>query len=387
MSKGLEHELVPTAMVAGGSAMARDPAGRVVFVAGALPGERVRVEIETEHRGYATAHLLEVLEPSPDRVAPPCPELGRGCGACQWQHVSVPAQQSLKRDVVLDALRRIGGLDLEATVPTVELPPWSYRTTIRAGVVGGRAGFRRARSHASVAVDDCLVAHPLLLPLITEARYPGTSEVLLRCGSRTGERLAAPTPRGAAIEVPADVRSNFIHEEAAGREWRISAESFFQSRADGVDELADLVAGAAAELGVPGVALDLYSGVGLFAGVLATRGWSVTAVESSKSAVDDARTNLRSLGAMVVAADVDKWSPSAADLVVADPSRRGLGRAGVDTVDGSGARRLVLVSCDAASLGRDLGLLRHAGFELTSVTMVDMFPHTFHVEVVTVFDR
>ena len=89
MSKGLEHELVPTAMVAGGNALARDPSGRVVFVAGALPGERVRVEVETEHRGYATARLLEVLEPSPDRVAPPCPELARGCGACQWQHVNV----------------------------------------------------------------------------------------------------------------------------------------------------------------------------------------------------------------------------------------------------------------------------------------------------------
>ena len=387
MSKGLEHELKPTAMVAGGSALARDPSGRVVFVAGALPGERVRVEVETEHRGYATARLLEVLESSPDRVAPPCAELARGCGACQWQHVNVQAQQLLKRDIVLDALRRIGGLDVPATEPTVALPPWSYRTTVRAGVVEGRAGFRRARSHASVAVGDCLVAHPLLLPLITEARYPGASEVLLRCGSRTGERLAAPMPSRAAIDVPDDVRRNFIHEEAAGREWRISAESFFQSRADGVDVLADLVAGAAAELGVPGVALDLYSGVGLFAGVLAARGWSVTAVESSKRAVDDARTNLRALGALVVAADVDKWSPSPADLVVADPSRRGLSRAGVDTVNGSGARRVVLVSCDAASLGRDVGLLRRAGFELTSLTMVDMFPHTFHVEVVTVFDR
>ena len=171
-------ELVPSAMVAGGSALARDAGGQVVFVAGALPGERVRVAVETEHRGYLTARLLEVLEPSPDRVAPPCPELARGCGACQWQHVRVGAQRSLKRDIVLDALKRIGGLDpasLPPTVeqPTVELPPWSYRTTVRAGVVNGRAGYRRARSHSSIAVDDCMVAHPLLVPLITDARYPG----------------------------------------------------------------------------------------------------------------------------------------------------------------------------------------------------------------------
>lgn len=374
-------------MVAGGSALAREPGGRVVFIAGALPGERVRVEVETEHRGYQTARLLDVLEPSPHRVAPPCPELARGCGACQWQHVAVDAQRSLKLDIVLDALRRIGKVEAVPTKPTVVLPPWYYRTTVRAGVTNGRAGFRRARSHASVSVDDCLVVHPLLLPLLTEARYPKADEVLLRCGSRTGERLASPSPRHRAAVVPDDVRSDFVHELAAGRRWRISADSFFQSRADGVDELAGIVARAADELGGATTALDLYSGVGLFAGVLAARGWSVTAVESSRTAVDDARANLRDLDTKVVAADVTKWSPIAADLVVADPSRRGLGRDGVAAVTGSGARRLVLVSCDAASLGRDVALLRSAGFEVTALTLVDLFPHTFHVEVVTVLDR
>ena len=100
----MAEELVPSAMVAGGSALARDADGQVVFVNGALPGERVRVEIETERRGYRTARLLDVLEPSPDRVVPPCPELARGCGACQWQHISVDAQRTLKRDIVVDAL-------------------------------------------------------------------------------------------------------------------------------------------------------------------------------------------------------------------------------------------------------------------------------------------
>ena len=391
IAKAHELELVPTAMVAGGSALARDADGQVVFVDGALPGERVRVAVETEHRGYRTARLVEVIEPSPHRVAPPCPELARGCGACPWQHVGVEAQRSLKRDIVLDALRRIAGLDLAATRPgaerpTVELPPWSYRTTVRASVVNGRAGYRRARSHSSIAVDDCLVAHPLLLPLITEARYPGAKEVVLRCGTRTGERLAAPTPRRRGIVVPEGVHHHYMHEEVAGRRWRISAASFFQSRTDGVDELTRIVGEAADERGAT-TALDLYSGVGVFAGVLGGRGWTVTAVESASSAVKDARLNLRSLGTTVVSADVTHWSPTPADLVVADPSRNGLAREGVAVVVASGARRLVLVSCDAASLGRDTGLLRDAGFELTALTPVDMFPHTFHVEVVSVFDR
>jgi tRNA/tmRNA/rRNA uracil-C5-methylase (TrmA/RlmC/RlmD family) len=384
---GAGFEVVPAAMVAGGAALGRDPEGRIVFVAGALPGERVRVGVESEHRGYRTARLLEILEPSADRVTPPCPELERGCGACQWQHIEVGAQRRLKLEVVLDALERIGRLDAAPVRPTIELPPWSFRTTVRVGVTNGRAGFRRARSHDSVAVDGCLVAHPLLVPLITDARYPGAHEVLLRCGSRTGERLAVPAPARPGVVVPAGVRSDFIHEHAAGRAWRISAPSFFQSRADGVDELARSVGDAADELGVATTALDLYSGVGVFAGVLAARGWSVTAVESSRSAVSDARENLRALDATVVAADVTKWTPSAADFVVADPSRRGLGRKGVGVVAKSGARRLVLVSCDAASLGRDLALLRAEGFALTSLTPVDMFPHTYHVEVVTVFDR
>ena len=374
-------------MVAGGAAIARDAEGRVVFVAGALPGERVRVTIESEHRGYVTGRLVEVLEPSAARVDPPCPELARGCGACQWQHIDVAAQRDLKRDIVLDALTRIGKVESPATTPTVELPAWSFRTTIRADVKDGRAGFRRARSHSMVAVDDCLVAHPLLVPLLTEARYPKAAEVLLRCGSRTGERLAVPSPARGRILAPSDVRRDFMHEEAAGRRWRISPASFFQTRPDGVDALADIVVGAADDLGAPTTALDLYCGVGLFAGVLAERGWSVTAVESESSAVGDARVNLRGLDARVVTADVTKWSPPGADLVIADPSRAGLGRKGVEVVHAAGARRLVLVSCDAASLGRDAALLRDAGYAITSCTPVDMFPHTFHVEVVTVFDR
>jgi len=382
-----EHDLVPTAMIAGGRALAREPEGRVVFITGALPTERVRVAVETEHRGYLSAHLVEVLEPSPHRVVPPCPELARGCGACPWQHVDVSAQRSFKRDIVLDALKRIGGLNHVAIRPTVELPAWSYRTAVRADVTNGRAGFRRARSHQSVAVDDCLVAHPLLVPLITEARYPDAHEVLLRCGTRTGDRLALTTPKRAAAAVPDDVRTDFIHEYAAGQRWRISAPSFFQSRTDGVDELANLVGDAADELGRIGRAVDLYSGVGLFAGVLAARGWSVTAVESSPTAAADARTNLGAFDAAVVAADVTKWSATPADVVVADPSRRGLGRAGVATVSATGARRVILVSCDAASLGRDAALLRRDGFALTALTLVDMFPHTFHVEVVSTFDR
>jgi 23S rRNA (uracil1939-C5)-methyltransferase len=380
-------EVTPTSMVAGGDAIARDSDGRVVFVNGALPGERVRAELVTEHRNHATARVVDVLDPSPDRLAAPCPEVARGCGACQWQHITIDAQRRYKSDIVIDALRRIGKLDPPQPAPTVQLAPWEFRTTVRAAVLQGRAGYRRSHSHDMLAVDGCLVAHPLVAELIVDGRYPGADEVLLRCGARTGERLAAVTPQKGAMTVPSDVRSDHVHELAAGRSWRISARSFFQTRADGVDALADLVAASADELGPPSTAIDLYSGVGVFAGVLAARGWSVTAIENARSAVGDARANLRGLDVRVVRADAMTWVPPSAELVVADPSRVGLGRKGVEVVVATGARRTILVSCDPASLGRDAGLLRDAGYALTSVMPVDLFPHTAHVEVVSTFDR
>jgi 23S rRNA (uracil1939-C5)-methyltransferase len=379
-------ELVPSAMASGGDAVARDPDGKAVFIRGALPGERVEVELVAEHARYAVGRIETVIESSPDRITPPCPEAERGCGACQWQHISLGMQSQLKTGFVTEAIER-AGVPCPTPRPPVELGPWDFRTTIDAAVTDGRAGFYRSRSNEMIPVDSCLVAHPLLEELLVGARYPGANKVLLRCGARTGERLAATTPSGLKLRLPDDVRSERFHELAAGRRWQISGPSFFQTRADGADALATIVGTAADEWGTPSRAVDLYSGVGLFAGVLAERGWSVTAVEGSYSAASDAEVNLRESTAEVVRADVTTWTPGQADLVVADPSRIGLTARGVEVVAATGARRLILVSCDAASLGRDAALLRAVGYELSEVTVVDLFPHTFHVEAVTVYDR
>jgi 23S rRNA (uracil1939-C5)-methyltransferase len=379
-------EMVMSGMASGGDAVARDADGKAVFVRGALPGERVRVRIVADHAKYANGVVDALIEPSPHRVVPPCPEVRRGCGACPWQHIAVAEQRRLKDGFVVEAIER-SGVACPTPNPTVGLDPWSFRTTIDAAVKGGRAGFNRAKSHHVVRVESCGVAHPLLEELLVGGRFPGARKVLLRCGSSSGERLAATTPVGLEMAVPSDVRTDHFHEIAAGRSWRISARSFFQTRTDGVEALAAIVGAAADEAGPPSTAIDLYSGVGLFAGVLATRGWSVTAVEGSQSAVADAGVNLGELGAAVVRADVTRWTAEKADVVVADPSRTGLGPEGVEVVSATGARRLVLISCDAASLGRDAALLVRAGFGLTAVTHVDLFPHTFRLEAVTVYDR
>lgn len=380
------RELVAIAMASGGDAVARDTSGKAVFIGGALPGERVRVRLVADRRRYSTGRLEQVVDASPDRVVSRCPEVARGCGACQWQHVDVAAQQRLKVGFITEAVER-SGLLCPGPTASPTLDPWAFRTTIRAAVSDGRAGFYRAGSHQVVPVDGCLVAHPLLEELLVHTRYPGARSVLLRCGERTGERFAATSPVGHGPQLPDDVRTDHFHEVAAGRVWRISPRSFFQSRPDGADALAEIVGRAASEVGTPSVAVDLYSGVGLFAGVLADGGWSVTAVEGSHAAVGDARHNLSGLPVEVLHADVTNWVPVRADLVVADPSRLGLGHDGAGVVAGTGARRVVLVSCDAASLGRDAARLQQFGYELTAITHVDLFPHTFRVEAVSVFDR
>jgi 23S rRNA (uracil1939-C5)-methyltransferase len=368
-----------------GTAVARDQSGRTIFVNGALPGERVRIMLTKDRRRFAKGTVIDVIDPSPHRVTPPCPEILNGCGACPWQHVDVPTQGNMKAEIVTRSIERAG---VSCPKPEqVSLGPWGFRTTIRAAINDGHAGFLRSHSHEVVSVGTCLIAHPLLVDLLVDVRYPGAKEVLLRCGARTGERMAATTPSMLALELPDDVHSEYFNEQAAGRKWRISARSFFQTRPDGADALGQLIEAAADELGSTSTAIDLYSGVGLFAGILASKGWAVTAVEGSYSAVNDARVNLRGLPVEILHADVTHWAPPRAELVIADPSRQGLGQEGVDVVAATGARRLVLVSCDANSLGRDAALLKSSGYSLSKVTCVDLFPHTFRLEVVSVFDR
>lgn len=397
-TEGEPVELVADRMVAGGEALARGPDGRVVLLAGGLPRERVRVEITASKRSFARGRVVEVLEPSPDRVDPPCPYVAHGCGGCDWQHVAVDAQPRLRREIVVDALTRIGKVsdaDRLVAAPVV-LPAEGYRTTVRVLIRKGRPAFRRAQSHDAVPVDTCLVAHPLLDVLLREARFDGVTEAELRCGARTGERLVLAHPTTRYLSLPDDVvtiGSDQLErgavasytEEAVGRRWRISARSFFQTRTDGAEVLADLVRAAVPD-GATRV-VDLYTGVGLFAGAVARPGRHVHAVEGNPGAVRDARHNLRGLDVTVTRADVAHFEPEPADVVIADPARAGLGREVVDRIALTDSARVVLVSCDAAALARDVGLLAERGYRPASLTPVDLFPHTSHVETVAVLDR
>lgn len=410
-----EHVVVRAErLVAGGSALSRRDDGRIVLVDGALPGELVRVALEPARKGVERGRLVDVVDASADRRGPHCAHVLDGCGGCDLGRLDDAAQVEAKVGIVADALRRLGHLTDPAVRPGPALRPEGFRTTLRLAVVDGRAGLRAAASHDVVPLERCVVAHPALEELIRAGRFDGAAEVTLRVGAATGERLALVDPTAGGTVLPDDVvvvgaddvaagRRAWIHEEVAGRRWRISAESFFQTRPDGADALVAEVHAAAADVLAlgrraedrPRTLVDAYCGVGLFAGSLLDRiesegragEWRAVAVERSRSSVADARQNLADLPARVVGASVERFHAPRADLVVADPARAGLGRGGTKVLTSTGASRIVLVSCDAASLGRDTALLAAAGYRHAGSVVVDLFPHTSHVEVVTRFDR
>jgi 23S rRNA (uracil1939-C5)-methyltransferase len=391
--------LAVTALAVGGEGVAREPSGRVVFVEGALPGERVRVAVTDERHSHARATLVEVAEPAPARVTPPCRFVAAGCGGCGWQHVDPEAQRELKASMVAEALARLGGVEAPDVAAGPVLPTAGYRTTLRGlADAEGRFSLRRRHSHDLVAVPACLVAHPRLAEVAAEGRFPPGSDVTIRVGARTGDRLViidGPSGlSGEAVDVPDGVRvvtgaelaggrRAWLFEEVAGVRLRVSARSFFQA---GPRSAEALVAAVGQALGPCETLADLYAGVGLFAATMG-RGARVVAVEVSASGAADARVNLAAGDAKVVRSDVARWRARAVEAVVADPPRAGLGQGGVRAVAATRAARIALVSCDAGALGRDTRLLREAGYAWTGSTLVDAFPHTPHVEVVSRFAR
>lgn len=385
-------DVVTERMAAGGDALGRMPDGRVLFVAGALPGESVTVRVQQSKKDYAKGTVGHVLDPSPHRVQPACPELARGCGGCSWQHVQPVAQVEMKADIVRDALRRTARMPDASVRVGGSVPAERYRTTLRLAVrEDGRVGFRAAGSHRVVAVDGCAVAHPVLSSLLPGLRVRGAAELQVRVSGHSGELTALPLddrgrPVAAMVDgIPAagavgpDAR---LVERVAGRSLRVSAPSFFQS---GPDAAELLVSSVAAVVGpATGSFLDAYGGVGLFAATLAAPvDGEVVLVEGSASSCADARVNLPD--ASVVHSRFEDWPPRPFDTVVADPSRSGLGAAAAAVVAATGAARLVLVSCDPVAMARDAALLAARGYRHGGSTVLDLFPHTPHVEVVSVF--
>lgn len=380
-------------LVAGGEGMARDAEGRVVFVPNVLEGETVNVEIIEAKRDFARGVLRGVVVASPQRVLPPCRHVGEGCGGCNWQHIAASAQHDAKVEIVREAFARIGRfVDLDVRRGG-GVGYDALRTTVRMAVTAdGRLGFRRGGSHDVVGIESCLVMHPRLADLASSVGVRGSGEVTLRCADATGERAVWTHDKARLLGLPDDVATGaraVVHEEVAGVRLRVSMSSFFQASRRAAELLVEAVArGAAGALDArDGPVVDAYGGVGLFAATVVPRDVPCVLVESSESACDDAMVNLRDRDVLVDQCRFEHWQPVRAGLVIADPARSGLGKVGVSKIVETDAPCVVLVSCDAVAGARDARMLVDAGYEIASVEVLDLFPHTHHAEVVTRLDR
>ena len=405
-------DLQLTAMAHGGAALGRHE-GRVVFVPYAIPGERVRVEIVESHRRWAKARLRQVLEPSPHRVEPPCPYFGpTGCGGCHLQHIAYEAQAEFKQQVVADQLARIGGL---TGAPVLDIigaaEPWGYRNHVQFHLdAEGRLGFLSVDSRRVVPVAECLLTEPLLDELwaALDMEWPQLARLSLRCGAATGDRMAIfELDHYEDFEIEVDFPVScvllladgeavvlmgrpYLTEQVAGREYRISAGSFFQVNTGGAEALVALVEEALAP-GGDETLLDLYCGVGLFGLALADRAARVIGVEASPSACADFRRNAQGLAHVelregpVQTVLADFTEP--VDLLILDPPRAGAGEGVIGQIARLAPRRIAYVSCDPATLARDARHLVEAGFRLEQVQPLDLFPQTYHIESVALFIR
>lgn len=433
---GAEIELDFTDILANGQGVGR-ASSLVVFCFGPLPGERARVRIELVKQRYAVARMTDLLRASPERATPFCPVFGV-CGGCQVQHLAYPAQLRWKRETVANALARIGGLERVEVEPAIGMPePRAYRNKMSL-VVDRRAqppvlGFYRQRSHEVVPIEACpIVAPPLdaaiavlrrafrdasLARTLADARHlvaraaragqvvlTLTTARMLAGGSRLGARLAEELPGVAGIENSFDLSGeNAIlgrrHELLSGRgeieetirglRYRISPASFFQVNVAILERIFDYVE---PWLERPERIVDCYCGAGTFALFFARHGWSVYGIEENRHAVEEARGNARLNGLeqrtrfdagrveQRLASPAGRRALDESRVVFLDPPRKGCDPAVLTAIAEAAVAELWYLSCDAATLARDLKFLVSKGYRLMVVQPFDMFPQTGHVE-------
>ena len=382
--------------------------GAVLFIRHALPGERVKAVVTQTTAKFARADAVEIIQAAPGRVSAPCPYARPGgCGGCDWQHASLPVQREIKAQVISQQLRRIAGLDRAVSVEALpgDAAGLGWRTRVRFAVgKDGRAGLYRHRSHQIVRVSDCLIAHRLVTDAgVTRASWPGAPWVDVAVAPAGGDR---------AVMIPGRPGTpRFLTQHAAGRDWRVTAAGFWQVHPGAADALAEAV--LAALRPEPGeTALDLFCGAGLFAGVLASavgQEGRVIAVEQDTEAASDARHNLRwAPWARVYRGDAGavlaRIGLRGAAIAVLDPPRTGAHRDLIRALCGphgpdlppaggsggplarasAGLRRIAYVSCDPATLARDIAVFGGHGWRLEDLRAFDAFPMTHHVECLAV---
>jgi len=417
-------------LVYGGDGLARLPADeaghrKAIFVPFVLDGESIEASVIEENRGYDRAKVEMILEPAPDRVEPPCPYF-QVCGGCHYQHSSYGHQLEVKAAILRENLRRIAKIDLETELVIHPSAPWNYRNRTRLKVQSApefALGYYRFNSHDLLPVEKCPISSPLINRAIVDLWQAGRTNKIAHqveeielfadaedqhllieihcapsvsaetgqqigdaiCGAVvqcTGAVVFRAQKRGTDLELIASTGAGELIYKTAGDQFRVTAGSFFQGNRFLLDELVNAV--TVEHSGK--LALDLYCGVGLFSLELSKSFAQVTAVESSPTAHSDLLYNAKP-NITAVHATADRFLNQGSrkvrpDLVVVDPPRGGLGEVVVRGLGRLGARQVTYVSCDPATLSRDLAGLLDAGYRVQRAHVVDLFPQTFHIESV-----
>ncbi|MFI6605002.1 class I SAM-dependent RNA methyltransferase [Streptomyces sp. NPDC050507] len=426
---GQEYEVEVGPVAHGGHCIARTAEGQVLFVRHTLPGEKVVAKVTdgaTDSR-FLRADAVRIIEESKDRVKAPCPFAGPGkCGGCDWQHAKPGAQRRLKGEVIAEQLQRLAGLTPEEAgwdgtvmpaegdkLPPGEVPAW--RTRVQYAIdADGRVGLRKHRSHEVEIIDQCMIAAPGVTELgIEKQDWPqmATVEAIAATGSHDRQVILTPREGGrlplVELDKPVSVLRvderdggvhrvhgrGFVRERADDRTYRVGSGGFWQVHPQAADTLVRAVMQGL----LPrknDTALDLYCGVGLFAGAIGQRigeKGAVLGIESGKRAVEDARHNLKDLERVRIEhGKVDQVLPrtgiTECDLIVLDPPRAGAGKATVKQLAALGARKIAYVACDPAALARDLAYFAEGGYKVRTLRAFDLFPMTHHVECVAILE-
>ncbi len=415
----------------GGAFLARLE-GKAVFVPLTLPGEQALVRIVQSKAGYATAEAEEIVRAAPERIAPACPHFG-ACGGCHYQHTEYATQLAFKQSILRETLER-GGVAVPVEIAVLAGEPFGYRNRIRLAFdSGGHVGYRGRRSHAVVSIRECPIAAPLLVRaalafaqvLLGFAPALRPTEIALFCNGAETALLASvftasPTkirfdelaqafheriPALAGAEMVVEGRTGeppraiaqwgaaSLSYRAASFDYRVDHGAFFQVNRWLVDALVERVsAGHKGKL-----AWDLFAGVGLFARRLAAQFDRVVAVESAPAATAALEANLRGTTGAAIQAETLAFlrhnrrpappDPIVPDLIVVDPPRTGLGAESCALLAEIAAPTVACVSCDPATLARDLRALIGSGYQIQSITLADLFPQTLHLETVVQLRR
>jgi 23S rRNA (uracil1939-C5)-methyltransferase len=405
----MEYEIDFITAVYGGETLGRLPDGRAVFVPFVLPGERGRVRLVEDKKGYARGALMELLRASPERITPRCIHFAI-CGGCHYQQIDYARQLELKSAVLRDQFTRIAGVaqpPLRACVPAPEA--WNYRNGLQFHLnAQGRLGFLAADGSGVMALDECHLPEAALNALWPQLEFeplPGLERIALRQGA-DGDALMVlesdglQVPQLSVEELPVSVvhlgpagtlvmaGADGVVMEILGRPFRVSAGSFFQVNTAMAEKMVSYLL-ETLPLDPGSNLLDLYCGVGLFSAFFAGRCAQVVGVESSGAACADFAANLDEFENVSLyegeAGQVLPGLEGHFEVALVDPPRAGLERSALDALLRLAPETLVYISCDPATLARDAKRLLAGGYGLEEVTPFDLFPQTYHIESISIF--